>query len=93
MKTKAAEALAAGLMIIATKETYIGYQEALADPRSKGIMVQADSADAFIREIQERSKSLDLADVRNRATGLWASYYSRSRADRAIQQLVEEMIP
>jgi len=91
MKTKAAEALAAGLMVIATDETYIGYEEALADPISKNIMIHANSAKTFKHLILENAKQVDYSTVREKAVSLWNTFYSTDRANQEITRILKAL--
>lgn len=91
MKTKAAEALAAGLMLIATDQTYIGYEDALADPISDGIMLRANSQQIFKQQILNNIKNLDYAAIHKKAVTLWNTYYSTNRANLEIEQIINSL--
>lgn len=91
MKTKAAEALAAGLMLIATDQTYIGYEESLADPISNDIMIRANSIQSFKQQILENIGQLDYERIQSKAVSLWNRYYSTERAEQEIERIVNHL--
>lgn len=89
MKTKAAEALAAGLMLIATDQTYAGYEEALADPLSNGVMLHANSAQAFKQQILDHVNRVDYSTIHKKAVSLWKTYYSTQRANLEVKNIID----
>ncbi|BES66333.1 hypothetical protein SANA_27720 [Gottschalkiaceae bacterium SANA] len=91
MKTKAAEALAAGLVIIATKETFIGYGEAIHDPMGKNILIEANNSQDFLTQIQRRKDSVPTQEAKNRSLLLWEKYYSTERTKRELKSILSQL--
>lgn len=90
MKTKAAEALAAGLIIIGTKETFIGYREAIHDPMGKNILIEANSSEEFLSQIQLKKNTFPTQEAKPRSISLWEKYYSTERTKKEMKSILSQ---
>lgn len=89
MKVKIAEALAMGLMVIASSESLIGYSEALNDELNKEIIIKADTLSEYknaIAKCLENPK--DFKEISYKAKLLYERYYSLDRAYRDFQEIL-----
>lgn len=91
MKTKVADALSSGFAIIGTQETFIGYEEALGDEDSNNILIEANTPEEFINQINILSQEMDFNQVRKKAIQLWKKYYSLERAEKEIEEIIRSI--
>lgn len=91
MKTKAAEALAAGLLVIGTKETFIGYGEAIHDPMGKNILIEANSSEDFLVQIQHIKDVFPIHKAKDQSISLWEKYYSTERTKRELKLILAQL--
>jgi hypothetical protein len=91
MKTKAAEALAAGLIVIGTKETFIGYGEAIHDPMGENILIEANSSEDFLAQIQLRKDAFPTQQAKHQSISLWEKYYSTERTKRELKSILSQL--
>jgi hypothetical protein len=92
MKTKAAEALAAGLVIIGTKETFIGCEEAIHNPIGKNILIEANTSEEFLSQIQLMKNTLPAQNAKYRSLSLWEKYYSTERTKRELKLILAQLV-
>jgi hypothetical protein len=88
MKTKAAEALAAGLLVIGTKETFIGYGEALNDPMGAHILMEANEPEEFLSQIQHMKEAFPIHQAKDHSITLWEKYYSTERTKKELESII-----
>ena|GEM_PF-873618 len=88
MKVKVADALSIGLGIIGSKETFVGYEEALGDDLSEGVLNIADSPVDYINRIIGILKHQQLENLRNSTINLFNKYYSINRAKEEFKRII-----
>ena len=91
MKTKAAEALAAGLLVIGTKETFIGYGEAIHDPMGATVLIEANSSKEFFTQIQHMKEFFPIQQTKHQSISLWEKYYSTERSKRELKSILAQL--
>ncbi|KOA20581.1 glycosyl transferases group 1 [Clostridium homopropionicum DSM 5847] len=89
MKVKVAEALSLGLAVIATKESLVGYEEALNDNENE-VIFEANNSSEFINLINNViNKKNDYCLNENNAKYIFNKYYSIERVVEQLDSIVE----
>ncbi|MBN2828649.1 MAG: glycosyltransferase [Tissierellales bacterium] len=89
MKVKVAEALSLGLPIIASRESLIGYEEALADPLGKDVIFKGDTVQDYIEGLKTLL-SIDRKDVSKKAKEIFRKYYTIKRGEDLIAAILDK---
>ena len=90
MKVKVAESLSMGLLIAASDEALVGYEEALQFGEKEGIM-RANLPDEYKKAIDSYLSSSEetLIEIEKQNTDLFKRYYQYNRSRKYIHDLIE----
>lgn len=93
MKVKVAETLSMGLMMVASDEALIGYEEAVLDNKSKGIL-RANSSQEYIDGIEKylKTSKAELECIGKQNKYIYHKYYTYSVSRKKIEILLNRLL-
>ncbi len=89
MKVKVAETLSMGLMIAASDEALVGYEEAIESDKLHGI-VRANSTDDYLKAIQiYKDKTVkELKEISNQNMDIFNQFYGFNRSRETVKSIM-----
>jgi glycosyltransferase involved in cell wall biosynthesis len=92
MKVKVAESLSMGLIIAASDEALVGYEDGIKDDKLNGI-IRSNSPEDYIRAISSYVLLCDeeLESISKQNVEIFEKYYSYSVSRKAIAALIDEL--
>lgn len=93
MKVKVAETLSMGLMIVASDEALVGYEEAIQKDKLGGIN-RANSTNEYIACIDKYLKcsNEDLEDISKQNKRIFHEYYTYQTSRKKVESLLNELL-
>jgi len=92
MKVKVAETLSMGLLIAASDEALVGYEEAISSSISEGI-IRANSIEDYLKAINKYRELSDneLVTIEKNNLKLYYQFYSYNRSRKTISEVLQKI--